>query len=89
MIPFFRDNQRRAVFDDCAFVRYSLNESPVRFDRIDVRESGLVEGLDGWGSIRETCASSRTFWIDPIGRRFNSLREAMRSYQVERSVPVA
>lgn len=80
----WQHNQRRMVRDRVAFVRFSLNAEPIQFNRVDVRIPGHVEGLDGWGAIREIDSQSRSMWIDPIGRQFNRLSDAIQQIAIDR-----
>jgi hypothetical protein len=80
----WQHNQRRMIRDRVAFVRFSRNAQPIQFNRVDVRVFGIIEGMDGWGRAITSDFQTESIWEDPIGRRFNSLSDAIQQIHTDR-----
>ena len=73
--PLFKANQKVKVTDKVAWVAVG-KKHVVCIIRKDV-PSFYIEGQDGWGEINSVKTGTNSYWITPVGKKFNSLKEAI------------
>jgi hypothetical protein len=72
-----KPGQRKAIRDGKAWGL--TRQGWAEFIRVDELDQ-YVDGLDNWGPVESWNISSKSYWMDPVGRKFSSLREAMREW---------
>ena len=86
----WQQRQRLMVRDADAWYRPGGCQGPViQFSRVEVRRPGIHEDMeDGWGPAFSS-TDVISVWVDPLGRRFGRLAEAIRQVKLDRLNAVA